>query len=1239
MEITTLRAETSTTYANPDGTLTEESTTGPIRVKSETGVWQNVDTTLVFRDGSVQPKQAAAGIRFSDGGVGPLAEVTEGARALGLGWDGQLPRPTLHGNSATYKNVGPDTDLVVTALPEGFSHLLVLNERPKEQVELRIPVVAEGLRLRETADERLLWESKDGRDVAAAPVPVMWGADEHANTREPAKVSDVAASVEGSGDAQTLVLKPDAAFLDNPEVTYPVTVDPTNTLLGPVTDTWIQGDDYPTSQRGSTELKAGTYNGTERARAYLKFDTTRFLGKQVLDADLRLFSYWSSSCSTDNAGIQVRRVTSDWDPSAISWASQPATTTAVAPVSKVAKGYSASCPAGNVEWDVNGIVQAWAAGQPNYGVRLAAVDETDPLTWRRYRSANYVDGSHDAASEPSLIVTYNSAPAIPTGLTTSPVRADTSVTTTASPNPAFHARVTDSDPGSLLTAEFQVAPDPAYADTTVTWTGRGRQVTSGSVSMAQLSTVTGLPEGAHLQVRARTYDGVDTSSWSGWTTFRVAASAELPADLPQQLQAGATDTGSPLISGVVSSPNGGMVEAQFRISNAAGTQTLGAQLVPNGERAGFQVPAVALASGGPHTWSMRACYTGKCSAWTSATPIKAGSGAPPSTTDASASVSLPLTQATVCTDSDACVGDTTGSLKVGSVSGKNWRSYVKADVSKIPADGRVISATLQLQSTSTSPALAVHALNGAWATTGTGADLDRVTAPGVNVDATAPWTIDVTGLVTGWTDGANGNHGLVLRKPDGAPSTAGVTFTGATLTVAYEAATPPSAPVDPQARPGDGGALVTWGASTDSGYDDTLLTYQVSAVDATGATVSEHTTHRTDAVITGLQNGTSYTFQIRASSRHGTSDTVSSNPATPLSAPLATATYQQAVTEYLAAAASLTTGASKNGDAALAGRPNSALYTWLLNAEEPGLIDTRDALRAEGLTYTHVTSALSDVLALPEVDGSVTLRASVREKKTAADAPGEPEESEAPFLYDFSTGANPQLRSKVSASSFEQRLASDDSVFGTVAYGTIENDGPDATTAPRPAPEPASPPSPDEEQYGPFGTINMSGTATWARAHWNDRGKYGQDCTNFISEALHYGGGMRMKGYDKDRTSVNTWWRKKYIAPIHSGGGTYFIDSHTWTVADKMRQFLSRHSNGAVYQESHQKYAKVGDIVFFNWGGQGGWDHAGVITKMANGKAYVSAHTNNRLNYRLDSYVQSHRGTWADIIRVRPEWY
>lgn len=77
VEVTALRAESSTTYVNPDGSVTVESATGPVRVKDSDGSWHDVDTTLVHRDGGIEPRQAAADIRISDGGSDPLAEVND----------------------------------------------------------------------------------------------------------------------------------------------------------------------------------------------------------------------------------------------------------------------------------------------------------------------------------------------------------------------------------------------------------------------------------------------------------------------------------------------------------------------------------------------------------------------------------------------------------------------------------------------------------------------------------------------------------------------------------------------------------------------------------------------------------------------------------------------------------------------------------------------------------------------------------------------------------------------------------------------------------------------------------------------------------------------------------------------------------------------------------------------------------------------------------------------------------
>ncbi|MGJ3560540.1 hypothetical protein ACR6C2_26700 [Streptomyces sp. INA 01156] len=178
-----------------------------------------------------------------------------------------------------------------------------------------------------------------------------------------------------------------------------------------------------------------------------------------------------------------------------------------------------------------------------------------------------------------------------------------------------------------------------------------------------------------------------------------------------------------------------------------------------------------------------------------------------------------------------------------------------------------------------------------------------------------------------------------------------------------------------------------WDASEDSGYNDTDLTYEVTALDAGGAVVAKRTMHGTDMVITGLTNDAPYTFKVSASSPYGTSTTVTSNAVRPLRAPLSAATYTATVNEYLEATAALNTGAHNSASAAIIGRPNAEKYSWLLKAEEFWLIDTRDALKADSLTYTSITFTLSDVLAMPSADGSVTVRATVNERENSPTRP------------------------------------------------------------------------------------------------------------------------------------------------------------------------------------------------------------------------------------------------------------
>ncbi|MEV0300003.1 DNRLRE domain-containing protein [Streptomyces prasinus] len=567
IEILDERTDSTSSYALPDGNTSVTSYTGPIRVKDAKGAWRAVDTSLVDTGEGIRPKAAAAEVSLSDGGAGePLVQVKRGKHALGIGWAGKLPEPELKGSTATYRNaVSGGGDLVVTALKEGFSHSVVLHEPPKGPVEYRIPVEASGLELSVAADQRMRWLDAKGTAKATAPAPMMWDSSFDRASGEAEHIAPVRTEVERDedGKGQVLVLKPDPKFLNDPKLTYPVTVDPTDSLMGPVTDTWIQYDDYLTSQRGSTELKAGTYDGAEKARSFLLFNTNKYKGKAVTNASLRLYSYYSSTCSTTNSGNEVRRITAAWDPSALTWANQPATTATGAVVSKAAKGYGSACPPGHVSWDVKPIVQAWADGQANHGVRIAAVNESDALTWRRYHSANQTGGSHNAAYEPSLTVTYNTKPSAATPV--SPLTGSSTNDTT----PTLTGKATDAD-GNTVQLSYEIW---AANGTAALQTGKSAYTASGA--NASWAPTTALAQGAY-KWRAAVYDGTTwNGTWSAWQTFTVdtvkpGATAVSSDDFPAGQWSGTPDADGDFTGSFTFEPPASDVkDVQYKLDSGA----------------------------------------------------------------------------------------------------------------------------------------------------------------------------------------------------------------------------------------------------------------------------------------------------------------------------------------------------------------------------------------------------------------------------------------------------------------------------------------------------------------------------------------------------------------------------------------------------------------------------------------------------------------------------------------------
>ncbi|MEJ3745796.1 DNRLRE domain-containing protein, partial [Actinomycetes bacterium KLBMP 9797] len=517
VEATALRTERQQVFANPDGSFTLEQSVIPTRVRRGAG-WVAVDTALrKTAEGMVAPGATTLDMAFSGGGEGPLVRLRRDGRELALSWPGRLPAPTLSGDTATYAEVLPGVDLTLRADVEGFSQLLVVKSARAAAnpalSRLRLGTATKGLNVRAGSDGTLAAVDAGGAAVFEAPAPYMWDSSAGAAARKPAgKVRSLTTRV-SPGE---LSLVPDRALLTGAATRYPVYIDPSwsgsrtawtqvwSNL--PTTSFWNGAND------AEDEARVG-YDATDgkKTRSFFRFDTSDVKGKHILKATLQTFEVWSRSCTAREVQVWATNPIS----SGTTWSKQPSWVTKLTQKS-FAKGYSSSCPAGGVEFDVTSHVKTSASkGWDNVtqGLRASATAESnrDTLSWKRFRN------------NPSITIVYNTVPGKPTNLTTD----GSSICTTGAgrlvigtATPTLRASVSDAD--NAVKAHFQWWK--------VDGTAPVGEWTSASVAGKKPTTVAkAIPSGAFAngtiaKWRVRAEDGTDSSAWSPFCEFQVDTS-------------------------------------------------------------------------------------------------------------------------------------------------------------------------------------------------------------------------------------------------------------------------------------------------------------------------------------------------------------------------------------------------------------------------------------------------------------------------------------------------------------------------------------------------------------------------------------------------------------------------------------------------------------------------------------------------------------------------------------------
>ncbi|MFI7232486.1 Ig-like domain-containing protein [Nonomuraea angiospora] len=410
-------------WANTDGkTMHAELSTEPVQLevsgKDGKKSWQPVDTTIAAKeDGTLAAKLVKTPLTFGGEGDRTLVTAKDKDGSVTIGWDRELPKPAVNGNKITYRDaVAEGADLVLTARPNGFAQEVVLRTPPQEHIKVNLPItLPKGRTFGKAADGKPQLMSAQGT-AESAPLATQAIDAKAAEAPGQGKIGKVDATVttDASGKS-SLVLTPDAAFLADAAVTYPVVVPMSGEWIGAgdSSDTFVSSVQYPNSATLFTWLRAGKSADGELWRTYLRYviNGTDLDYATIIDADLRLWNYHASGCGTTvGVGIVARRLTLPYDYSTLTWGNQPSSTGTDAVVAP--GGYSntlAGCSgSGELYHSIQNIVQEWANGTPDHGLMIrAATEGAAGANWRQYRSDQYT-GSDGRG--PVLFIDYEPAP-------------------------------------------------------------------------------------------------------------------------------------------------------------------------------------------------------------------------------------------------------------------------------------------------------------------------------------------------------------------------------------------------------------------------------------------------------------------------------------------------------------------------------------------------------------------------------------------------------------------------------------------------------------------------------------------------------------------------------------------------------------------------------------------------------------------------------------------------------------
>ncbi len=425
-EIHSERTASSRTLELSDGSRRLELSESPINYRDEEGTWKPIEETL-------QPA-AGGGVENGANSFDVHAPERVGAAPVRLSEDGswvsyrlmgsKSDTAELEGNTASYETADEGTTFRLSTLADGLKEEIVLDD-PSQPHSFDFELEAsQGITPALTDNGSVAFEREgESQPFASLPAPTVADSSEAAMSEDA-----VGYSLEPLSNGNwKLAVNVDPGWINAPERQWPVTIDPSIVNYASLTrDCTIGSLPSPEGWKGcgyqGQQLLYAAYiqKTGEAERSFLRF-TLPTLPKKSYVSEAKL-SLYSPSAAENTPGVEVRRVTKNWN-EALNWKyatkSSSLWTTPGGDYGSEGAEVLTSQRGTEAGWwefsslELTELIGKWRADQlQNQGLMLRSISESkaeceanSANCARRYVAFNS-SGVADSTKRPKLAITY-----------------------------------------------------------------------------------------------------------------------------------------------------------------------------------------------------------------------------------------------------------------------------------------------------------------------------------------------------------------------------------------------------------------------------------------------------------------------------------------------------------------------------------------------------------------------------------------------------------------------------------------------------------------------------------------------------------------------------------------------------------------------------------------------------------------------------------------------------------------